>query len=142
MSLADRIWNPGVSSNGTPPANDFGLWVPGDPIPKDSDWLLIGVASWSRYDRQLVDLLESLPLLTVRVDFFNADHCTSQEAVQDYVPGIGFVHHTPIVGHWQHGQLTQSENGFAARHLIYRILGLDPKKAEEVVLNRPTRVTV
>jgi hypothetical protein len=137
MSLADRVWNPDVASNGPPLANDFRIWSPGDLIPATGERLLIGLARWCTYDRKLLALLESLPSNSCRIDLFDADRCESQGAVRDYIPRIGFVHHMPIVGYWRDGLLVESECGHAGRHLIYRVLGLDPQRAEAVVI--PTR---
>jgi hypothetical protein len=142
MTLADRLWNPAAPTDASPAASAFAVWVPGDPIPGKGDWLLIGVASWSRYDHRLLALLESLPAMPGRIAMFNADRCNSQEAVRDFIPQIGFVHHTPIVGLWRDGTFFEAENGYAGRHLIYRVLGLDPKQADEYVLQRPTGAAV
>jgi hypothetical protein len=142
MSLHDRIWNPDSSSNGGTFANEFAVWAPGDPISQKGERLLIGVARWSQYDHQLLSLLESLPPAACRIDLFDADLCKTQEAVGDYIPGIGFVHHTPFVGYWRDGKLVQSENGYAGRHLIYRVLGLDPEEADRIVLQRPAPTAV
>jgi hypothetical protein len=142
MSLADRVWNPRATTGGPSSAVQVDIWNPGDPIPPTGDWLLIGVASWSGYDRRLVSLIESLTRAPGRIALFDADVCDSQESVRVYIPRIGFVHHTPIVGHWHDGALVESDNGYAARHLIYRVLGLDPKSADEYVLQRPTGAAV
>lgn len=142
MSLTDRLWNARASTNGPSSAVQVDIWIPGDPIPADGDWLLVGVASWSGYDRRLVSLIESLSRAPSRIALFNADVCDSQESVRAYIPRIGFVHHTPIVGHWHDGELVESENGYAGRHLIYRVLGLDPKASDEYVLQRPAGAAV
>jgi hypothetical protein len=134
MSLSERVWNPGNDTNGPPLPNEIRVWSPGDPIPATGERLLIGVARWCTYDRRLLSLLESLPRTPCQIDLFDADRCTSQEAIRDYVPQIGFVHHMPIVGLWRDGVLVESECGHAGRHLIYRVLGLDPTQAEAVVI--------
>jgi hypothetical protein len=134
MSLSDRVWNTDAASNGPPLANDFRIWSPGDPIPATGERLLIGVARWCTYDRRLLSHFESLPPSPCRIDLFDADRCTSQEAVRDYIPRIGLIHHMPIVGYWRDGVLVESDCGYSGRHLIYRVLGLDPQQAESVVI--------
>jgi hypothetical protein len=141
MSLHNLVWELGEEPNVSPLDNDFTIWSPGEPIPLIGERILIGVARWSRYDHRLLSLLESLPRSICRIDLFDADRCQSQEAVRDYIP-IDFVHHTPFVGFWRDGKLIESENGYAGRHLIYRVLGLDPATADDFVIHGRTPSTV
>ena len=142
MTLHNRVWDQGDTSNGVLPANDIGIWSLGDPIPQSGERLLIGIARWSRYDHRLLSLLETIPRNTCQIELFDADRCKSQEAVRDYIADIGFAHHTPFVGLWRDGVLVESENGYAGRHLIYRVLGLDAAQADEFVIHARTTVTV
>src|SRR5262245_10376786 len=142
MSLHNLVWALGEEPTVSPLDNDFTIWSPGDPTPLIGERILIGIAQWSRYDHRLLTLLGSLPRSICRIELFDADKCKSQEAVRDYIPQLDFVHHTPFVGFWRDGMLIESENGYAGRHLIYRVLGLDPQAADEFVIHgrSPTNV--
>jgi hypothetical protein len=106
----------------------FRLWSPGEPIPQQGDRLLIGVATWSAEDMKLLDALSQVihrqvPALTV--ELFNVADCQSPAAFQRYVPGIGSVFQTPVVGHWSEGVLVEKASGYAGRELVASICGLD-----------------
>jgi hypothetical protein len=110
----------------------FRLWSPGSPIPAQGKRLLIGVATWSAYDMKLLDAvapaLQRLPgNLTVEV--FNVADCSSPEAFDQYVPGIGRVFHTPVVGLWSDGQLVDKATGRMGRELVAGVFGLDLQEA-------------
>ena len=99
--------------------------------------LVIGVAVWSIYDLRLLQLTNEAivnrkqPDLHVAV--FNIDELASPDELQRLFPGIGEVLHTPAVGYWEAGQLKETASGFAARQLVARLLGFDPK----LVLEQP-----
>src|SRR5262245_46901328 len=66
----------------------FRLWKLGDPIPSEGIFILLGVATWSGYDMQLLDTLQEAigsggdhP----KIGVFNAGILTSQEAIQEYI---------------------------------------------------------
>lgn len=95
---------------------DQGLkfWRPGDPIPRASDWVRIGVATWSRYDLELVDAIaESKQRSQSRdeqVEIFDVDELFHNPAdptahFETYVPGIGKVFNPPVLGVWRAGEL-------------------------------------
>jgi len=101
----------------------FRHWSPSTPPPADRDRILLGVAVWSRYDLELLDRLEvtltrhkQLPAIYV----FDIDQIESigPEAFEPYVPGIGKVYHTPIVGIWQNSVLTARAFGHKGRELL------------------------
>jgi hypothetical protein len=106
----------------------FRLWSPGDPIPATGDRLLIGVATWSAHDLVLLDTV-SQALQTrppgLAVDVFNVADCASPQAFERYVPGIGNVFHTPVVGLWSNGRLVEKASGKAGRELVAQVCGLD-----------------
>src|SRR4051812_43725383 len=51
----------------------------GQPIPTNGSWLLLGVATWSGYDMNLLDLIEEVPDNGVRVEVFDVDSITTKE---------------------------------------------------------------
>jgi hypothetical protein len=114
----------------------LGLWSPGDAIPARGERLLIGVATWSAYDMKLLDAvsqaLQKLPAgLTVEV--FNVADCSSPEEFDRYVPGIGRVFHTPVVGLWSDGKLVDRATGRAGRQLVARVSILDPLEVDRLL---------
>ena len=114
------------------------FWSPGDSIPVRGQRILIGLAPWSAIDRllltpiiqQATDLKSSLA-----VDVFNVDGL-SEEALEAYIPGMGKVHHTPVVGVWENGTLTQSATGFNGRKLLFQFLQLDPIRMQNSFFKR------
>jgi hypothetical protein len=114
----------------------LGWWVSGRPLPTTSRLLLVGVAVWSGYDLTLLDHLDRAvsdganPGLHVYV--FDVDESPSQETFSAIFPGIGFVHHTPVVGHWEGGELIEKACGFDGRQIVARLLGID-----EQLLHQP-----
>jgi hypothetical protein len=117
-------------------ASPLRLWSPGNPIPATSKRLLIGVATWSAYDMQLLDAvsqaLQRSPFdLTIEV--FNVADCHSPEAFEEYVPGIGRVLQTPIVGLWSDGMVVDKATGRAGRELVARVAGLDLREGEQLL---------
>src|SRR5436305_8897678 len=104
----------------------FLLWRLGDPIPRRGVFVLLGVATWSGYDMQLLDTLQEeiahkhqYPAVAV----FNAGILTSQEAIAEHIPGIGLVLQMPVAGVWRDGVLTERAEGYVARDLVARMFG-------------------
>jgi hypothetical protein len=104
----------------------FRLWEPGDPIPQRGVFALLGVATWSGYDMQLLDALQeamSRPGNYPDVALFNAGILTSMDEFYKYIPEVPEVFHTPAVGVWRDGVLTERAEGYAARDLVARMFG-------------------
>jgi hypothetical protein len=49
---------------------------------------------------------------------------------------------TPVVAYWRDGKFVEGACGYAGRHLVYRLLGLDPKASDEFVVEQPKRAAV
>jgi hypothetical protein len=84
------------------------LWRPGDTICSTGRRILIGVATYSIHDLRLLDVVEQLLSQSndnrlLRVDVFSAHQCQTQDDFDKYVPGIGPVFQTPVVGIWEDG---------------------------------------
>lgn len=102
-------------------AQAFRNWAPGDPVDDHGQRLLIGVATWSAPDMQFLDSLAASPP-PITIDVFTVAECRSMADFERYVPGIGTVFHTPVVGLWRDGQLVSTASGFPARDLVSRVL--------------------
>lgn len=106
------------------------LWSTDQPTPAHGPRLLIGVATWSGYDLNLLDLIEEAPDNGVRVDVFDVDSLASPDELARAVPGIPNLQ-TPFVGFWIDGKLVESASGFEARKLVARVCGLDLAEVEQ-----------
>ena len=106
-------------------------WAPDMALPGDARFLLVGVAVWSGYDMNTLDHLDRAVANGTRPDtavyVFDADAVPSMEAFEILMPGIGFVHHTPAVGHWENGTLVEKACGFHARQLLARLFDIDER---------------
>ena len=107
------------------------LWRPDDPIRADGIRFLVGIAVWSVYDMKLLDALDQALSATERserVDVFDVNDCSTLECLENYVPQIGKIHHTPVVGLWQDGKQINQQSGPVARETIARHFGIDHKR--------------
>jgi hypothetical protein len=96
------------------------LWKPGDPIDAAGRRLLVGVATYSPRDLELLDRLEEYLRVwsAERVDVFNIDDCKAQDDFCKYVPGLVKVLQTPVVGLWINGALSTSATGQPASDIL------------------------
>ena len=95
-------------------------------LPTDSRFLLVGVAVWSGYDMNLLDHLNgTVAASDTPVYVFDADSIENADQLEAILPGIGVVHHTPIVGYWEGGRLVEKAVGFHARQIVARRFGID-----------------
>jgi hypothetical protein len=122
----------------------FDKWTP--QVTSSADQVLVvGAAVWSIYDLRLLDLLaDHVSRLEPQVHLvlFDIDRVSTPDELDCRVPGQEKPHHTPVVGHWSAGEFVESECGYAGRHLIYRLLGLDPAAADDFVLRGKTSSNV
>ena len=93
--------------------------------------LVLGVAAWSIYDVRLLtfvsDVVKTGALLDLHVAVFDVDELSPSAELQHHFTDAGEVFHTPVAGYWESGQLKETATGFAARELVGRLLGVDPK---------------
>jgi hypothetical protein len=104
------------------------LWRLDDPVTNLPRRVLIGIATWSRYDLKLIDsLVESLNWARAadeQIYVFDVDEVVhldpqaSRHGFERYIPGIGKVFNSPVVGIWENGVLRQKATGSEARKLI------------------------
>jgi hypothetical protein len=108
-------------------ATPLRLWQPGDPIETAGRRLLLGVATWSVPDVTMLDelarALDSRPTGLV-VDVFNVAGVRSAADFERYVPGVGMVFHTPVVGLWIDGRLVAKASGQSGRDLVAEVCPL------------------
>jgi hypothetical protein len=101
-------------------------WTPGDPIQAQGIRFVIGIAVWSVYDMRLLDALDQvLSQRAERVDVFNVDDCSTMECLRDYVPLVGKIYDSPIVGTWQDGKQVNQCSGAIAREMVAQYFGIN-----------------
>jgi hypothetical protein len=105
-------------------------WKLGDDIAPTNRRVLVGVAPYSGYDLKLLEALNKLPLdpISDRIDIFDVLACRTQEDFEKYIPGIGKVYQTPVVGMWEKGRLVQRHSGYNARELLMRLYGISKER--------------
>ncbi|MBY0512691.1 MAG: hypothetical protein K2P78_02125 [Gemmataceae bacterium] len=106
------------------------LWTAGQPVPEHGPRLLIGVATWSGYDLNLLDLVEEAPASPVRVDVFDIDSCLDPAILDRYVPGAVAPVQPPLVGYWNDGRLVEWAAGHLGHQLVVRVCNLPPQDVE------------
>jgi hypothetical protein len=91
--------------------------------------LLIGVATWSGYDMNLLDLIEESPENGVRVEVFDADTLASREELNRLIPGLAGLQ-SPFVAFWSNESPPETAEGFEGRKLVARVCALDWTEVE------------
>jgi len=93
------------------------LWEPGDSIQHRGKRFLIGVAEFSREDLELLDALFELSDGS-QLDVFMLSKCKSQSDIERYVPDVGPVYQSPVVGIWEDGILVAKASGWQAKQIL------------------------
>jgi hypothetical protein len=79
--------------------------------------ILLGVVPWSLYDMEALDAV-CYDFKGALFEIFIVDECGSQADFEDFVPGVGPVWQTPVVGIWEDGRLVEKAWGFEGRQLL------------------------
>jgi hypothetical protein len=112
----------------------FKLWAPGQLIASQGTRLLIGVATYSGADLKLLDLLgealERNGQEAPSINVFDTLDCTTHDDFDKYIPGMGKVFQTPVVGVWRNGALNEKASGKSARDLIGLVCNLNPSSLQ------------
>lgn len=94
------------------------FWRLGETFPIKGTHVLLGVATYSLEDLRLLDVLESkLSNQAGRretIHLFDVSACSEMEDFERYLPGIGKVFQTPVVGLWEDGVLRYKAQGASA----------------------------
>lgn len=91
------------------------MWSPGESFPTNGNRILIGVATYSLYDLDLLDALDSQLLGNDAVQLFEVSSCSTMDDFEKFIPGIGKVFQTPVIGFWKDGELIYHAQGALAR---------------------------
>lgn len=99
-------------------------WAEEEPPPAQGVRLLLLVATWSRYDLQLLDTLNqriASPQDVVRLDVASIDDFY-QEDFERVLPGIDRVRVEPVLGVWRDGALTERLWGWPAKNRVLELV--------------------
>ena len=100
------------------------MWSPGEPFPSKGNRLLIGVATYSRYDMDLLDALDSQGWENDVIQLFELSVFSSMDEFEKFIPSLDKVLQTPVIGFWEDGQLTYRAQGAFARRWVRDRYGL------------------
>jgi hypothetical protein len=99
--IRDSAWLDPLTSDAQPPAKGA--------------YIVLGVATYSRPELELLDSLESRlsvrPNHPVAVLVFPLSECQSETDVQKRIPMIGRVLSTPVIGVWNDGKVVKTAQG-------------------------------
>jgi len=118
QGLNQEVWQAIQSAGGK-------QWRKGDQ--KVGGWrLLVGIGTYSRSDLELAERLLKLPASPDRViEFFDVLEIKDMQEFEDYIPGIGKVWGTPVVGFWRDGKLNGASHGYGAGLLLHSLFPND-----------------
>ena len=98
------------------------IWRPGEELPTHADQTWIAIASYSLPDLQILDALEaklaSKPRQNQIVVLFDLSSFPEFKDFERYLPGIGRVYQTPVIGHWEDGVLKDKASGAEAKNWL------------------------
>jgi hypothetical protein len=93
------------------------LRAPGDPLPETGRHFIVGVASYSADELalldQLQDFLENAKVQGIDVEVFDVLSCGQVGDFEKFIPGIGGVYRTPIIGVISDGKLIDHASGLS-----------------------------
>ena len=93
------------------------LRKPGDPLPPRGRHFIVGIASYSADELglldQLEDFLETASPGTTDLEVFDVLSCGQMSDFEKFIPGIGDVYQTPIIGVISDGKLIDHATGFS-----------------------------
>ncbi len=66
----------------------------------------------------LAPLIDSATIFSETIEAFDVAACRGMQDFERYIPEIGQVYQTPVVGVWENGVLDQKASGARARELL------------------------
>lgn len=98
------------------------MWSADSAIPTIGRRTVIGIAPYAVLDLKLIDALQQATSEPTseeeQIEIFDILACAHMKDLEDRVPRIGSVSHTPILGVWENGVLTDTLSGAKARQLL------------------------
>jgi len=112
----------------------FHLWAKTDEVPDAGTRLLIGVATWSRYDMDFLDIIEEVEFGPICIDVFDIDQIQSIADLHEFFPHASPISQSPIVGLWSNGYFVEFAHGHFGREIVARACGIDKALMEARLL--------
>ena len=112
-------------------SSHMNMWRHGEDLPKSRnvDVLLIGIASYSLYDLELLDALKEQVLeMHNEIYIFDVAAIVDSKDFEEFFPGIGRVFQSPIIGLWKQNELKEKLSGVAARNWLIERYGMSLNK--------------
>lgn len=98
------------------------IFRPGEELPTSGAHIWIGVASYSIPDLVMLDTIEAKlsrePCGNDTIHLFDVSAFTDSRDFEKYLPGIGRVYQTPVIGIWEDGVLKEKASGVTAKNWL------------------------
>ncbi|HLN32455.1 MAG TPA: hypothetical protein VK395_32305 [Gemmataceae bacterium] len=101
--------------------------LPSDPVPSDGKYIILGIATYSPEELQLLDDVEAAHQhwdKASKVVVFDVMECRDMNDMRGYVPPLGVVVQTPVVAFWDGGKLVESQTGLRMTRELLQNRGL------------------
>jgi len=101
--------------------------MPSDPVPSAGKYVVLGIATYSPEELQLLDDLEAAHEQWERsskVVVFDVMACRDMNEMREYVPPFRVVVQTPVVALWDGGKLVESRTGLRMTRELLQNRGL------------------
>jgi hypothetical protein len=101
--------------------------VVGGPISCDGKYVVIGIASYSPHDLQLLDEVDGAYALwkdVAKVAVFDLVECRDMSEVQRFLQNPVEIRQTPVVEIWEGGRLITFQTGLPKTHKVLQNAGL------------------
>jgi len=122
---------PGIFPLAVKASRRLHLWSTKDIIPDSGVRLLIGVATWSRYDMVLLDIIDDAEFGPACIDVIDIDQIQSIDDLHRFFPHASPIMQSPIVGLWSDGHFVECADGHFGREIVARECGIDKAHIEE-----------
>ena len=98
------------------------IWRPEEELPARGAHIWIGIASYSIPDLEMLDAIEAKlsrePTQNETIHLFDLSSLTDIGDFEKYLPGIGKVYQTPVIGIWEDGVMKEKASGTAAKNWL------------------------
>ena len=87
-------------------------YMPGSEIPSSGKYAILGIATYSPLELQLLDDLEAIsPQWVGEVAVFDLMECSDHCDMRNHLPMFAVIRQTPVVAIWDKGELIASQTG-------------------------------
>ena len=101
-------------------------WRKGDAVLEAGRRMMVGLASYSRQDvelaQEIIDFQPREDSGVSVIELFNVLDVHEMRDFEQYIPGIGAVYQTPVVGLWEDGVLVRTAQGLSGQRLVHDLI--------------------